>query len=99
MSISLTAFDKSTGREVYLFKTPTWVTEMCLISWKTKRGKHRLRHWKDTRKIYLDWADSRTEQVFHSTEEYKKEFIDTHKANIMSFDELVWGYQLLRRDA
>ena len=96
MSINLVAFDKSTGREISLLQTPTWVTDMCLFSWKTDNaGRQKQRHWKDTRKIYLDWVGSRTKMVFQSREEYEDEveFVEEHKAYIMSFNKIEWGWQ------
>lgn len=61
MSMNLNAKDKH-GQTVHLWQTPTWVSYMCINSWKkNKKGYYKQRHWKDTRKLYLDWCKSRCE--------------------------------------
>jgi hypothetical protein len=90
--MNLDAVDKKTGKSISLLQTPTWVTNMCLFSWETENGKPKRRHWKDTRKIYLDWVGSRTNRVFYSEEEHRDEieFVEEHKNRIMSFEEIEW---------
>ncbi len=52
------------GKEINLWQTPTWVTDMCLINHKQKYRK-----WKDTRYLYLEWVKSHTQGRWDSTEE------------------------------
>ncbi len=52
------------GKEIDLWQTPTWVTDMCLINHKQESRK-----WKDTRHLYLEWVKSRTQGVWDSIEE------------------------------
>ncbi len=68
MSMNLNANNKK-GETVRLWQTPTWVTYMCIDSWKKdKSGYCKQRKWKDTRKLYLDWCYSSTQGVFRDNE-------------------------------
>jgi len=96
MSINLAAFEKSTGKEINLWQTPSWVTEMCLYSYKkNKNGEYKKRHWKDTRALYLAWVRSRTQGTFYSSEDIDtmKIIVESHQNYIMSFDKIEWGWQ------
>jgi len=94
MSINLEATVKNTGEEVNLWQTPTWVTEMCLYSYKkNKKGEYKKRHWKDTRALYLAWVKSHTQGAFYSSEDASdmQEIVKTHQAYIMSLGKLEWS--------
>ncbi len=69
MSMNLHVED-DTGYEIDLWQTPTWVTDMCLFSWKiNKEGYRQQRKWEDTLIIYLDWVRSHSQGRWDSVEE------------------------------
>jgi len=88
MSMNLNATDKQ-GNPVHLWQTPTWVSYMCIESWKkAEDGDPKNRHWKDTRKIYLDWCYSYTQGVFYSDGTAIRKVYQNHKDYIMSLGKL-----------
>ena len=90
MSMNLIATSKN--GEVNLWQTPTWVSYMCLESWKmAKDGYPKNRHWKDTRKIYLDWCYSYTQGVFDTDGTDMRKVYKEHKDYIMSLGKLKFG--------
>jgi len=94
MSINLVAFEKSTGKEINLWQTPSWVTEMSLYSYKkNKKGEYKKRHWKDTRALYLAWVKSHTQGTFYSSEDIDamKITVESHQNYIMSLGKLEWS--------
>ena len=94
MSMNLEATVKKTGEEVNLWQTPTWVTEMCIYSYKkNKKGEYKKRHWKDTRALYLAWVKSHTQGAFHSSEDVDamKITVESHQNYIMSLDKIEWS--------
>jgi len=90
MSLNLYAMDTETGEEIYLHQTPTWVTEMCLVSYLYDKDNFRKqRTWKDTRKIYLDWCYSFTQGTFKNGDAQKaKEDFERHRKRIMSYKKI-----------
>ena len=95
MSMNLHAEDEN-GREIELWQTPTWVTYMCIDSWKQngsgKNSNPLQRKWKDTRKLYLEWVRSRTQGVWKSTEEYEdmRDTVKLHVDEVMNAGKLTF---------
>ena len=93
MSMNLNGRVKKTGEDVVLRQTPTWVSYMCIESWEKtkKKGYYKQRHWKDTRKLYLDWCASFTQGVKAQEEhEEEQEWYNEHKKYIMSLGKIEW---------
>jgi len=92
MSMNLNGRVVKTGEEVMLRQTPTWLSYMCVDHWKKdKNGFSKQRHWKDTRKLYLDWCSSFTQGVFKVGEaEIEKEWFEDHRDYIMSLGKIEW---------
>ena len=84
MSMNLQAKTKS-GEEIYLWQTPTWVTDCCLYNHKGKQRK-----WKDTRLLYAEWVRSRTQGVFLDVEEAQnlRDSVKEHLDELYSYKKL-----------
>ena len=92
MSMNLNGKIKKTGEYVILMQTPTWVSYMVTDSWKKDENNiPKNRHWKDTRKLYLDWCYSLT--LGMKTEEeskYQEDWFKQHKKYIMGLGKIEW---------
>ena len=75
------------SKEVYLWQTPTWLTNVALYDHKGKT-----RHWKDTRNIYLEWVKTTTTGVWDDPDalRYQSEIVKQHIEEIMACKKIKW---------
>ncbi len=90
--MSMNLFAENNGVEINLWQTPTWVTYMCIDSYKQDKhsGNPLQRKWKDTRHLYLEWVKSHSQGRWDSEVEWQEmvDNIKEHVDNIMSIKKI-----------
>ena len=78
MSLNLTLHDEETGEEIFLWQTPTWVTEICLsydpVTKEPDGGQE------GVRRRYIRWIKAQLNGIWHTEEELEtqKEKVEQH---------------------
>ena len=92
MSLNLTLVSESTGKEINLWQTPTYITFMCLSSdpetLLPDGGMLAVR------RRYLLWLDSNLNGVWKSSEDLDamREDISEHKDKVMSIEDPLFRF-------